>query len=53
MKRDLRGFSDANLEELKRLEKIWGNKKMKENLMKYSLQNARFCREAVLSIPTE
>ena len=57
MKQDLQGFSNARLEELKKLEKMWGNKKMKENLMKYNLQNERFyegsCKEAVLLIPTE
>ena len=57
MKQDLRGFSKIELEDLQKLEKTWGKQKMKENLMKYNLQNERFyegsCVEAVLSISTE
>ena len=44
MQQDLLGFASAKLTELKKLEQTWGSKKTKENLMKYSLRNERFCQ---------
>ena len=42
MKKDLKGFSDANPDQLEQKEKEWGKQKMQDMLQKYSLRNPVF-----------